>query len=268
MATRDSFPSDDPSPLFLSDYVEYTEDPRQPDILDPWDGTVISSRSLKRSILLATVAPIVLALLWVANPAALFANVTATQVDISAPRAGSGQSIAGRVVPTREEIAAAFRAASRNQAKNGQSSATALLQQFQIWAAEEEPRVEMTAASEAADQTGTRRPSGEALLKQFQTWAVSEDSGAQVAAAEPAPDDRAQIMQDAQVQDARAEDVQTARAQVRPMHQQIRRLRNARAEMRPEQHPRAKVRPVQHAQDRSAQNVEVSWPLRGMDWIN
>ena len=268
MATRDSFPTDDPSPLFLSDYLEYDEVPERAGVFDAWDGTVISSRSLKRSVLLATVAPIVLALLWVANPAALFANVTATQAEIAVPRADADQSIAGTVAPTRAEIAAAFRAASRKQAKNGQSSATALLQQFQIWAADEEPRDEMTAASPAANQTGPRQPSGEALLQQFQTWAASEDAGAQVASAEPAPDDRAPVVQEARLQDARAEDVQTVRAQARPMHQQVRRLRNARAELRLEQHPRAKVRPVQRAQDRPGQNAEVSWPLRGMDWLN
>jgi hypothetical protein len=263
MTMRDGFPSDDPSPLFLSDYV-YPEEPEQ---LDAWDGTVISSRSLKRSVLLATVAPIVLALLWVSNPVALFANVTATQVDASASRIGIAHSAAARLAPTREEIAAAFRAASQNQPKGGQSSATALLQQFQIWAAEEPPRNETVAAVEPAGQTGsgTRQPSGQALLTQFQTWAAAEDSATQVASAEPVQDDRAPAVQDARAQellDAWAKDVQNARAEARPVqkHQQVRHAQSVRTKVRPVQTARAEARP--------AQSTEAPWPLRRLDWIN
>ena len=73
MATNDGFAPNDGFPHFLS---EYDGEGEQPETGQAWDDVVISPRTLKTSILLATAAPIVFAVLWVANPTVLFANAT------------------------------------------------------------------------------------------------------------------------------------------------------------------------------------------------
>ena len=282
MATNDGFPPDDSFPLFLS---EHAEEPEQPGIEKTWDRPVISSRILKTSILLVTATAIDFAILSIGDPVALFANVTASQVDISALQPGTGrsmptiQSTAGgqalppiaRDAPTRDEIAAAFETAHQSQTEISQPPAEVLLKQFQAWAAEEETGDEIAAAIEPIGQSQIeiRQPSVEDLLKPFQAWAAEEDARAQVEPVQP-------------VQDARAQVVQNARAQVRPIqkHRQVRPVQNARAEIRPEQHPRSKVRweqnareqvrPVQdaRAQDRSEQNAQSPWLLQRLGWLN
>ena len=207
MATKGGFPPDDPFPIFLSEHAEHAEEPEQPGIRKAWDGAVISSRILKAGILVVTAAAIDFAILSVGNPVALFANATASLVDISALQPGTGQSTptiqstagaqalppTARDAPTRDEITAALEPADRSQTEIPQPSAETLLKQFQAWAAEQETRDDITGALQPADQSQTeiRQPSAEALLKQFQAWAA--------------------------VQDARAQVVQNARAQVRPM---------------------------------------------------
>jgi hypothetical protein len=119
MATKDGFAPDDPFPIFLS---EHAEEPEQPGIRKAWDGAVISSRILKTGILVVTAAAIDFAILSVGNPVALFANVTASLVDISALQPGTGQSTptiqstacaqalppTARDAPTRDEMTAAL----------------------------------------------------------------------------------------------------------------------------------------------------------------
>jgi hypothetical protein len=262
MATKDGFPPDDPFPVFLS---EHADEPEQRGIGKAWDGAAISSRIVKTGILVATAAAIDLAILSVGNPAALFANVTASLVDISALQPGTPQSTptiqsdadaqalppTARDAPTRDEIAAALEPADQSQTEIPQPSAETLLKQFQAWAAEEETRDDITGALEPADQSQTeiRQPSAEALLQQFQAWAAEEDARAQVGPVQP-------------IQDARAQIVQNARAQVRPMqkHRQVRPVQNARAEIRPKQNARAKVRPVQNAQ--------APLPLQSIGWLD
>ena len=211
MATNDGFPPDDSFPLFLS---EHAEEPEQPGIEKTWDRPVISSRILKTSILLVTATAIDFAILSIGDPVALFANVTASQVDISALQPGTGQSMptiqstAGgqalppiaRDAPTRDEIAAAIEPIGQSQIE-------------------------------------IRQPSVEDLLKPFQAWAAEEDARAQVEPVQP-------------VQDARVQVVQNARAQVRPIqkHRQVRPVQNARAEIRPVQDARAQDRSEQNAQ--------------------
>jgi hypothetical protein len=217
MATKDGFAPDDPFPIFLS---EHAEEPEQPGIRKAWDGAVISSRILKTGILVVTAAAIDFAILSVGNPVALFANVTASLVDISALQPGTGQSTptiqstagaqalppTARDAPTHEKITAALEPADQSQTEIRQPSAETLLKQFQAWAAEQETRDDITGALEVADQSQTeiRQPSAEALLKQFQAWAAEQDARAQIGPVQA-------------VQDARAQVVQNARAQVRPM---------------------------------------------------
>jgi hypothetical protein len=282
MATKDGLPPDDPFPAFLSEHAEL---PEHPGIGKVWDGAAISSRIVKTGILVVAAAAIDCAMLSMGNPAALFANVTPSLVDISALQPGTRQSTptiqsnpgaqalppTARDAPTRDESAAALESADQSQTEIRQPSAEALLKQFQAWAAEEETRDEITGAIEPADQSQTeiRQPSGEALLKQFQAWAAEEDAQARVGPVEP-------------VQDARAPAVQNARAQVRPMqkHRQVHPVRNARAEIRPKQNARAKVRPVQNAQahdrsvqdaqaqDRSVQNAQAPLRLQSVGWLD
>src|SRR5215471_17630777 len=112
--TKDSYNQNHPLPLVLADEVE-----RQ-GIGKAWDATVISSRILKASILGATATAIFVAILWVGNPATLFADFTASLVDKSALQPGTDQSTptiqstadaealppTAKDTPTRDEMAA------------------------------------------------------------------------------------------------------------------------------------------------------------------
>jgi hypothetical protein len=233
MATRDGFAPDDPFPVFLS---EYAEEPEQPGVRKAWDGAVISSRILKTGILVLIAAAIDFAILSMGNPVALFANATASLVDISALQPGTGQSTptiqstagalprTARDAPTRDEMTAALEPADQSQAEIRQPRAETLLKQFQAWAAEQEARDDITGALQPADRSETEigQPSAEALLKQFQAWAAEQDARAQIGPVQP---------------------VQDARAQVRPMQ-------NA------------------QAQDRSVQNAQAPSPLRSIGWLD
>src|ERR1700682_2475142 len=107
MATKHVFPLDDPIPLFLS---RHAEEPEQLGIGKAWDRAVISSRTLKTSILVVTAAAIVFAVLLVGNPLAIFANATASLVATSAPQDGTTQSMpviqstADAQAPTASEV--------------------------------------------------------------------------------------------------------------------------------------------------------------------
>jgi hypothetical protein len=235
MATKDGFPPDDRFALFFSEHAG----PEQPGIGKAWDTAVISSRILKTSILVVTTT--VIAILSMGDPVTLFANVTASLVDISALQPGTGRSTptiqwttgtqalppTARDAPARDEIAAALEPADQNQTEISES------------------------------------PS-EALLKQFQAWAAEEDTRAQVGP----------------VQDASTQVVQNLRAQVRPMqkHRRVKPAQNPRAEIRPAQNPRAKVRreqnarvqvrPVQdaRAQERPVQNPQAPGFPQSIGW--
>jgi hypothetical protein len=162
---------------------------------------------LKTSVLVATAAAIVFAILSVGNPLVLFVNATASRFATSAPQDGTGQSMpivqstaGAQALPptaaTGNEIAAAFKAAYDSQ-------------------------------------TEIRQPPAEALLNQFRAWAAEEDLRAPDRPVQPVQDTEAQVVQKPRpvqpVQNAR-------RAEVRPM-------KNARAKVRREQNARAQVRP-------------------------
>jgi hypothetical protein len=240
MPTKDGITPDHPLPVFLSD----AEEPEQPGIWRAWDTALISSQTLKTSILGVAAAAIVFALLLVGNPLVLFANAPALLADLSAPKPGTDastptiQPTAGTQAlpptaseaPTGDETAAAFKTAYQNQAE-------------------------------------IRQPLAESLLNQFQAWAAEEDARAQAAPAQP-------------VQDAEPQPVADAEPQVRPMrkHRQVRRVQNARAEIQAEQNLLAKlrrkpnaqgqVRPVQDArtQDRPVQDAQAPslWQSLGL----
>src|SRR6516162_2451294 len=85
--------------FFLSDGLE------QQGIGKAWDREVISSRVRKASIWGATATAIFVAILWVGNPATLFADLTASLVDKSALQPGTDQS-----TPTNQSTADAHQA--------------------------------------------------------------------------------------------------------------------------------------------------------------
>lgn len=247
MPKNGDFTSDDPLPVFLSERADETE---QPGVGKAWDRASISSRILKASILV--IAATAIAIIWVVDPAALFANVTASLVDISAFQPGTDRSM-----PTIQSTANA-------QVSPPPPDFGLVPPSDDNTAATDAPtRNEIAAAFKAADQSRTEinQPPSEALLKQFQAWGAEGDVRTRHAPVQP---------------------VQDARPHVRPMqkHRYDRSLQNAQAEIRPEQHHRAKVRreqnvriqvqPVQNApaKDQSVQNAEAPSVLQNFGWRN
>ena len=204
MATKDSVP------LFLSNHAEESE---QPEIGKAWDTAVISSRILKASILGATAAAIVFAILSVGNPVLLFANAAAFLVATSAPQDSTDHS-----TPIIHSTAGAQALPpTASEAPTGDETAA-------------------TVGTADQKQTEIRQPPAETLLSQFQAWAANEDARAKVRPVQP-------------VQDAQSQPVQDARPQIRPVqrHRQLRRVQDARAEIRAEKNLRAKVRRKHYA---------------------
>jgi hypothetical protein len=152
METKDELPPDYPIPLFLSDQ---TEEPDQSGIGKAWNRAVISSRTLKTSILVVVAAAIVFAVLLVGNPIVLFANATASLVGFQAWAAKqdaraqtptiAAQALppTAREAPTRDEIAAALKAATQDQTEISHPPAEALFKEFQAWAAEQDGRAQV-----------------------------------------------------------------------------------------------------------------------------
>jgi hypothetical protein len=259
MATKHGFPPDDRFPLIVSDYADQHE---LPSIGMAWDIAAICSRILKTSVLVVTAS--VIAILSMGNPIALFDYVTASLVDISpfqrdiGPQTPSIQSTAVQDLPpipaggpTRDEIAAAIKAAGQSQAESLQ------------------PPVDASSAETS---------SADASLKQFQAWAAEQDTRAQnVQSGQDAPAQVVEAVQDVQeqaAQNARAalddEAAQNTSAVAPPMakHRHARRAQNARAEVRrdargqvrPPATPAADVRPP----DRPAQNAQAPTLLQSL----
>jgi len=271
MPTKDDFTPDSPLPLFLS---ERADEPEQPGIVIALDSAVIWSRILKTSILVVTASAV--AILWVEDPAALFANVTASLVDISVFRPGTFQStptmqataIAPDLPPTaKDEPPSNAGANPESLPALDDKTALQLPTSGSQTATDEPARNEIAAPREPADQSRTELPSADAdaLYKQYQAWTAEQDSPAQQSA-----------------QDAPAQGVQDARPQVRhpKKHRQLPPVQNARAEIRTERHPQPKVRreqnarvqvpPVQDAtaQDQSVQNAQAPSFLQSLGLRN
>lgn len=250
MPTKDGFDPDHPLPLFLS-----ADEPEQQGVGKVWDRAVISSRVLKAGILVATATGIGIAILSVGSPVTLFADVTASLVDKSAPQPDTVQSTP--IVQSAAIQSTADAEALPPTAKGA-------------------PTREIAAASEPAGQSQTENsePSSEALFMQFQAWAAEQDTRAQVKSVQPVQDAPAQV-----AQDAPAPVVENAPATVRPMqkHRRARSVHNAGAEIRHVQEPRPKARqeqnarvqtrPVQdaRAQDQSAQNAQAPSFLQSLN---
>jgi len=235
--TKNGYDQDDRLPLVLVDEVE------QQGIGKAWDGAVISSRVRKASILGATATAIFVAILWVGNPATLFADLTASLVDKSALQPGTDQS-----TPTNQSTADA--------------------QALPTTAKDAPTRDEMAAATEPADQNQTENsePPSEALL------APDKDAQARVGPEQPVQAAPGQV-----AQNAPASVTANARASLRPMQKDrhVRPVHHARAEVRPVQNPRKKVRHEQTAraeippaQDARAQDQPMQKFLQIFGWRN
>jgi hypothetical protein len=250
MPTKDDFAPDYRLSVFLS---QHANEPEQPGIGIARDGAVIASR-IKTSILVVTATAI--AIVWMENPVALFANVTASLVEISAFQLGTDQSTP-TIRSTTSPEALPPTARDMPPVNSGANPESALPSDDKTVARDALTRDEIAAALEPADQSQTENQSADALLKQFQAWAADED--ARVLVVQPLQDARAQVGSVQSVQDGQEQVVQNAPALVRPMreHRHVRRVQNARAEMWPGRHPGAKVRRQQNArvQIRSAQDA-------------
>jgi hypothetical protein len=256
MVTKDGYPPNDHSPLFLSEHADETG---QPDIEKAWDRAVISSRILKATIFVGAATAIAIAILWVGNPAALVANVTASWIDASAlqpatePPASTVQSTAAaqdlptptRDAPTRDETAAAVEPADQGQAGTGQPLTEDLFKQFQAWAAEEDTRAQAVPLQSAQASP----PTQPAQPLQGPPVRVAQDAPAQ---AQPAKKYR------------RVRSVHNARAEIRPQ-------RHARARYREEQRPPAPIAPVPEPrlpEPPPVQNSQTPWLLQSLGLRN
>jgi hypothetical protein len=185
MATRDRFIRSNLAHLFVADH---TEQPEQ-SVTGKARKTVISSRVAKSIVSVFTAAMIVVAIVTVGNPIALF--VTTSQISTSAP----------------EDI-------KRQSMPAIQSSASA---QALPPAAGESPRGgELLAAFRTAFESKTEvdQPKADALFNQFQAWAAAEDVPLQVRPPQPIQDAPAQVVQKAQAPPLpKRRPIQTARSQ-------------------------------------------------------
>jgi hypothetical protein len=238
MPAEHAFNPDRPLPFFLA--AE-----RMQGIGKAWDGAIISKRILKVSVLVATATAIGIAFLLVGDRVTLFADVTASLVDKSAPPPDTDQP------PIVQSTAAAQ--ALPPPAKNAST------------------RDEIVAAPESVGQSqmDDSDPSSEVLFRQYQAWAAEKDA-------------QAQVGQVKSVQDVPAQVAGNARVPLRPIqkHRHVVPVHSARAEMRPVQIPRRKVGPEQNArlqdpsaqdargQDQSVQNAQVPSFLPTFGWHN
>jgi hypothetical protein len=229
MATKDGFNRSRPLPVFLADQAG------QQGIGIARDRAATSSRVLKASLLIATATVIGIAVLWVGNPAALFADVTASLVGNSGLRPGTDQS-----PPTIQLTSDAAQALPPT--------------------ARDTPTRNEIAGSDPAGQGQTEKsePPPEALFRQFQAWAAEKDAQADVESIRPVQDAPARV-----VQSAPAEAAENARPSLRIMQKprHVRPVRDARAETRLQnprkelKRPQAARAQVPPAQDARAQNA-------------
>jgi hypothetical protein len=230
MASEDGFDPGDPLPLFLS--------ADEPEHGIGNDKAVISLRGLLASLLVAAATATGIAIL--SDQVTLFAGVTASPVDTSAPQPGTDQptpTIQSAVIQSTDVVEALPPTA------------------------ENAPTREIR-ATETAGQTQKENDeaSSEALFREFQAWAAKQDAHA---LAKPVRNDPPPV-------------VENDPAPVRPMQKprRARTIRNARAEIRHVQEHRAIVqyrrvqaRPVQdaRAQTQPVQNAE---PLSFLESLN
>jgi hypothetical protein len=234
MATNDGFDPGNSLPLFLSAH--------EPEQGIGNDKAVISLRGLMAGILVAAAIAIGIAIL--SNQVTLFADVTASPIDKSAPQPGTDQ-------PTPAIQSAVIQSVADAEA---------------LPPTAKDARTPETSAFEPASQAlaENSETSSEALFREFQAWAAEQDARA---LAKPVQDPPAPIVENAQApvrpmqKQRRARSVHNARAA-----EIIRRVRERRANVR-HQNERVQARSVQdaRAQAQSLQNAEAPSFLQSLN---
>jgi hypothetical protein len=250
MPTEDRFPPRQPLPLFLSGMAD--DEPEQSDT-GIARGGAFSSRMLKTSILVVAATAIGFAILWVANPVAFFANITASLTDLSVFQSGTAppalKPIADAQVspPTTSEVPPL-----NPESAPPSDDKTAVLATTSPSATDAPARNEVAAAVDPADQSHTEigQPSSDALFKQYQAWRAER---AQIHPVQDNPT----LAQHAIPQGrpitthTHTRPDQNARAEIRPVQnpqRSARREQNAQTQIPPAQSPAAQEPPVQNAQ--------------------
>ena len=226
MAMKDGFDPDTPLPLFLS------ADETDQGIGN--DEAIISLRGLVASILVAAAIATGTALL--SNRVTLFADVTASPVDKSAPQPDTNQStpiIQSAVIQSTADAEAL--APTAKDAPSREISAT-------------EP-VSQTRTENGEASLG--EASYEALFREFQAWAAEQDARA---LAKPAQDAPSPVVENAlaplqpQQKQRRARSVHNTRAEIRRAQERRAYVRqqNERVQARSVQDARAQAQPIQN----------------------
>lgn len=244
MPTQDGFDPANPLPQFLAAQAEQR-------IENDLEGAVTTSRVVKAGILIAAVTATGLAVLATGNPAALFADASASLVgDKLPPSATTTQSVAD--APALIESTADAQAVPRNT--------------------NDAPARAEIAVSEPADKDQSERSesSSETLFRQFQIWAAEQDGQAQGGLAQPVQAAPATVVQPASAatnvpariaenaratprlvqkrRHVRANDNARAEMRAQNIRKQARRAESARAERPPVQDARAQAASVQNAE--------------------
>jgi hypothetical protein len=206
MPTKSFFHLARPVPLVVADRIE------QQGIAATCDGAVTSSRIFMASILIATAIAGAIAILSVADPVILFANVTAMLVGNSGLQPDTDQS--KPTIQFNADALALLRSTADAQALTANA-----------------PMRDEAVASEPAvkNQTGNSEPLSGALLGQFQAWAAAKDAQAHVVPMQTVQDAPAQVVKQLPAQVA-----ENARVPHRLVqkHRRVVPVHVARAEMR------------------------------------
>jgi hypothetical protein len=270
MATKDGFDPDDSLPLFLA-----ADEPEQGIGNDR--AAVISLRTsaawklfrrsvfVMASILVATATATGISFLSVGNRVTLFANVTASPADKSAPLPSTDQStpvIQSVVIQSTADAEAlpapvqdvpareinASEPASQTQ-ETDEASSEARFWKFQARKAEQD--------SGASANPRTKKENDEAslvaLFREFQAWKAEQDARD---LAKPAQDDPASVAKDALTSVRSTQKHRSARTMRNARAEMIRHVRERRANVR-RQNERVQARPVQDAR---AQTRSVQYP--------
>jgi hypothetical protein len=213
MATEDGFDPGDPLPLFLS-----ADEPER-GIAN--DKAVISLRGLTASVLVA--AAVAIGITVLSNQVTLFAGVTASLVDNSAPQPGTDQP-----TPTIQ---------------------SAVIQSTDVVevlppTAKDAPTREIGAPEPASQsQKENDQASLEALFREFQAWAAKQDAHV---LAKPVQDDAAPVRPTQKQRRART--IRNARAEIRYAQEQRANVQRRRVQARPVQDAQAQTQSVQNAE--------------------
>lgn len=224
MPMQDGFDPAQPLPQFLAE-------PAQPEAGNARDEAVKPSPVFKAGSLIVATAATGIAVMAMGNPAALFADLSASRIEQALPPSAPTIQAAAdvqAVPPAARDAAAneivASEPAGKDQAERSETTSEALFRQFQAWAAEQDARA--PAALIPPDQDAAARPAQEVPAP----------------AAENVRAPHRLVQKRRQVRSARAE------LRTQNLRKQVRQAEGARAERPPVQDPRAQDPSAQSAQ--------------------